>query len=141
MAELVQEYGSADIANAKLFQIGRNVGERVCDEFLLHAEISHCKDLGEKLRVMAQAAFRAYIGVAGRVDEESSGTFAITFERNPLEENVEIPKRLADLKYSNVLAGVAQGALGVIGVLAECRLEKDKEGRTVIRVVIGNTEK
>ena len=41
----------------------------------------------------------------------------IEFWKNPLDENVKLPKQLHGLEYSNVMCGVIRGSLEAVGLI------------------------
>lgn len=61
-------------------------------------------------------AFKLYLGVNPTISNWSPAAdeFSLILETNPLAEFVELPEGHANLKYSNILAGVIRGALEMV---------------------------
>jgi hypothetical protein len=73
-----------------------------------------------------------FLGVEGKVSGWSSkeDQCEIFLSKNPLEEWVELPPNMAELRYSNIIGGAIRGALEMVRtrMKASCRSTCIKNG-------------
>ncbi len=82
-----------------------------------------------------------FLGVSASLEGWSADATACTLRLtdNPLADFVELPPAYGELRYSNILVGVLQGALEMVGVRVLCRFAKDVlngDDATEIRVTL-----
>ncbi|KAL0231987.1 hypothetical protein PCE1_002983 [Barthelona sp. PCE] len=102
--------------NAKLLEIGQNMGLRIVDDFLSHIVFERCSSFTETCQILVGSGFMYFFGVSGTIlswnEENSQCVFLL--KHNLLNNFVEIPAHLEGLKYNNMLCGVIKGALNAI---------------------------
>ncbi len=112
-------------ANKNLEQIGFNIGSRLIDEYLAKTEIPVCKSFKEVGGNVIEA-FKLFFGVESKLVMKNDQEFSITFNQNPLAENVAIPKKYEGLSYSNIYCGIIRGALEAVNMRVKCYFTRDK---------------
>ena len=147
VAKLVREANDNRPAevNAKLEEIGYNMGCRMIDDFFArqppHSQ-QPCKDFRQTMDVLAKQAFKMFLGVyADVVRWDSQGqSCTLLLRDNPLNDFVVLPPQLkTELWYSNVLVGIIRGALEMINLRVQAYFEKDTlrgDSEIEIRVVL-----
>ena len=110
--------------------------------------IDHCSSFTETAEVIANVAFKMFLGVNAvvRAWNADKSTFGLVFEENPLAEFTELPENCKALWYSNVLCGVIRGALEMVNMKVECefvrcRLRGDDLNEIKVSLIETLTEK
>lgn len=140
--------------NLELLKMGRSMGNRIVDEFLVRSKLNSCSSFEETIHIISKVAFRMFLGmylcwsttkiiIGFTADVQPGGmdkTFLIRIPNsgNPFIEFVEIPEAYSDLLYCNLVCGVIEGALEMLQMGVTATLIEDGlfsgEGVTVIQV-------
>lgn len=126
--QLLLDYEDPVDVNRQLDTVGYNMGVRLVDDFLAKSKISHCSNFTETADVIANVAFKMFMGVSATVGpwSQDKKTFGLIFDHNPLAEFAELPEDCKNLWYSNVLSGVIRGALEMVNMKVECKFVRCK---------------
>ena len=65
--QLVKDYETPALVNEQLERMGYNIGMRIVDEFLAKSNLSSCGDFKETASLIANAAFKMFLGVTADV--------------------------------------------------------------------------
>ncbi|KAL9863381.1 trafficking protein particle complex subunit 3-like protein isoform 1-T1 [Geothlypis trichas] len=120
VAQLCKEYEKDEDVNACLDRMGYSIGIRLIDDFLARSAVKKCRSYSETADMIAQVAFKMYLGVTPSVSCNSvtGNEFSLILDKNPLVDFVEeLPAERASLCYCNLLCGVIRGALEMVHVL------------------------
>ncbi|KAA0171225.1 hypothetical protein FNF27_06344 [Cafeteria roenbergensis] len=167
VSQMMSSFEDPARVNTELAKLGDTIGSRIADDFLSKAEGVRCRSFREAMTVIAKNAFPTYLGVAA--DPEFSFTRApaaggtaatecsapaeggrelecctLTMEDNPLARWVELPEGAEDLRFSNLLCGVIQGAMAAIMYKVEATFSEDTlrgDARNRIKVVLSQVLK
>ncbi|NXX27436.1 TPC3L protein, partial [Nicator chloris] len=96
---------------------GYSIGIRLIDDFLARSAVKKCRSYSETADMIAQVAFKMYLGVTPSVSCSSAtgNEFSLILDKNPLVDFVEeLPVERASLCYCNLLCGVIRGALEMV---------------------------
>jgi len=124
---LIQETGNLEEVNQKLEKIGYNMGQRMTDELLAKAKISHCQNFEHTANVIALVGFKMYLGVEVEVRDwsEDKKSFTLRLNSNPLNDFVEIPAGFENLVFCNLLCGIIRGGLEMVNMKVNCKYVTD----------------
>jgi trafficking protein particle complex subunit 3 len=114
------------------------------EEFLAKSGVEQCKSFRDTSEVVAKVAFRMFLGITAEVKnfDASAKSFSLIFKENPLDEFVELPPSMSNLKYSNLLCGVIRGALHMLHLVVECELvASELTGGSVTEIQVKLKEK
>ncbi|GBG23924.1 Trafficking protein particle complex subunit 3 [Hondaea fermentalgiana] len=127
VAQLVRDMEDVDKVNAKLDEMGHNIGLRLIDELLAKSGIARCGSFRETADVVSKVGFKMFLNTVPNVDNwnERGTECTLVFDDNPLEDFVALPSSCAGLKYSNVLCGVLRGALESVHLAVACEIVSD----------------
>ncbi|ODQ48226.1 hypothetical protein PICMEDRAFT_31347 [Pichia membranifaciens NRRL Y-2026] len=108
--------------NNVLFDMGRNIGVRLIEEFLSKTSLERCSSFKETSEAICKIGFKMFLNVVPNVTYWSADgrTFQLTLLENPLSDFVELPDDIdegsarKELWYSNILCGVLKGALEMV---------------------------
>merc|ERR1712232_148409 len=109
--------------------MGKNIGERLIDEFLAKSRVECTKskrsDIKEVADLIAKTGFKMFLGVTATVPSNSwnaeGNEFSILLEDNPLIEFVELPEEHNKLWYSNIICGIIESVLEMIQMEVQVR--------------------
>lgn len=122
---IVKETNNIDDANAKLSKIGVNIGNRITDDFVVHAEKCRFANLGEACTMLVNYSFKQYLGITAQLEEHSDSRCLISFNDNPITRYVVIPPEYDGLIYLNPLLSAIKTSLGLLHYSVEVNLVQD----------------
>ncbi|NXS56513.1 TPC3L protein, partial [Brachypteracias leptosomus] len=108
---------------------GYSIGVRLIDDFLARSAVKKCCSYSETTDMIAQVAFKMYLGVTPSVicSSAAGNEFSLILDKNPLVDFVEeLPAKRASLCYCNILCGVIRGALEMVHLAAEVTFLQDR---------------
>ncbi|NXP06640.1 TPC3L protein, partial [Thinocorus orbignyianus] len=108
---------------------GHSIGIRLIDDFLARSAVKKCRSYSETIDMIAQVAFKMYLGVTAsvRCSSPAGNEFSLILDKNPLVDFVEeLPAERASLCYCNLLCGVIRGALEMVHLAAEVTFLQDR---------------
>jgi len=125
--QLLADLEDVSVVNAKLKQMGKNIGTRLIEEYLAKSRQTRCVSFQDTARSIAEVAFPMFLGVRGEVAPVGDGKAECTIRLReiPLADFVEIPDDLRGLRYCNLVTGVVEGALDRVNMRVTCNLVKD----------------
>ncbi|XP_071405047.1 trafficking protein particle complex subunit 3-like protein [Pithys albifrons albifrons] len=129
VAQLCKEYEKDEDVNTCLDSMGYSIGIRLIDDFLARSAVKKCRSYSETADMIAQVAFKMYLGVTPSVSCSSAtgNEFSLILDKNPLVDFVEeLPPERASLCYCNLLCGVIRGALEMVHLAAEVTFLQDR---------------
>ncbi|XP_032910280.1 trafficking protein particle complex subunit 3-like protein isoform X1 [Catharus ustulatus] len=129
VAQLCKDYEKDEDVNACLDRMGYSIGIRLIDDFLARSAVKKCRSYSETADMIAQVAFKMYLGVTPSVSCSSAtgNEFSLILDKNPLVDFVEeLPAERASLCYCNLLCGVIRGALEMVHLAAEVSFLQDR---------------
>lgn len=129
--QLIKDYEDVDEVNKQLDTIGYNMGVRMIEDFLArNPNISRCSDFRETAEILSKQAFKMFLGIQPQVANwnGSNDEFSLIIDPNPLTEFVEFPdhRKFDDLRYSQVICGAIRGALEMVQLKVECKINTDQ---------------
>lgn len=62
VAQLIQDYEEPADVNKQLEKMGKNIGERLIDDFLAHSGIGKCANFKETADAIAKVGFKLFLG-------------------------------------------------------------------------------
>merc|ERR1712224_762833 len=130
---LLLDLESPEEVNKQLDKMGHNIGIRLVDDFLAKTNTRRCRNFSEATKTIAETGFKMFLGVTARVSPVDDKECKIVFNENPLTDFVELPEKLQQLRYCNLLCGVIRGALEHIHEGGGGHRERPTEGRRQIR--------
>ncbi|XP_053149230.1 trafficking protein particle complex subunit 3-like protein isoform X2 [Hemicordylus capensis] len=107
---------------------GHNIGIRLVEDFLARSAVKKCQSYSETTEIIAQVAFKMYLGVTPSVTCNSAmgNEFSLILGKNPLADFVEeLPAGRSSLCYCSLLCGAIRGALEMIHLAAEVTFIQD----------------
>lgn len=115
---LIEDIGDLHEVNKKLDQMGYNMGQRLTDELLAKARISHCQNFEHTAQVIAKVAFKMFFGTEAEVRDwsEERNSFVLRLLSNPLCDFVELPNDFDELIFCNLYCGLIRGALEMVNL-------------------------
>ena len=122
---IVKETNNIDDANAKLAKIGVNIGNRITDDFVVHAEKCRFKNLREACQMLVDYSFKQYLGITATLAEQSDSRCLITFSDNPITRYVVIPQVYQGLIYLMPLLSAIKKSLELLHYSVEVNLIQD----------------
>ena len=122
---IVKETNNIDDANAKLAKIGVNIGNRITDDFVVHAEKCRFKSLREACEMLADYSFKTYLGINAQLTEPSDSRCLIRFSDNPITRYVIIPPEYDGLVYLMPLLSAIKTSLGLLHYSVDVNLVQD----------------
>ncbi|XP_061482279.1 trafficking protein particle complex subunit 3-like protein [Rhineura floridana] len=128
VAQLCKDYEKDEDVNKYLDSMGYNIGIRLCEDFLARSAVKKCRSYSETARVIAQVAFKMYLGVIPTVtcSNTMENEFSLILAKNPLVDFVEeLPAGRSSLCYCNLLCGAIRGALEMVHLAAEVTFIQD----------------
>eukprot|EP00760_Papus_ankaliazontas_P027891 PhM_4_TR345/c0_g1_i1/m.25429/K20302/TRAPPC3, BET3; trafficking protein particle complex subunit 3 len=131
-----------DSVNHQLHQMGHRIGLRLVDEYLAKAGVEPCRSFKDTASAVSTVGLKMFLGVDGdaqpRATDDGSDAYAVVFRDNPLSLFVELPSEFrATLWYSNVICGVIEGALKMIGYSCTAYFTKDTlRGNDVNEIIV-----
>ncbi|XP_075354721.1 trafficking protein particle complex subunit 3-like protein isoform X1 [Mycteria americana] len=129
VAQLCKDYEKDEDVNTCLDRMGYGIGIRLIDDFLARSAVKKCRSYSETADMIAQVAFKMYLGVTPSVSCSSAtgNEFSLILDKNPLVDFVEeLPAERASLCYCNLLCGVIRGALEMVHLAAEVTFLQDR---------------
>nr|XP_025979333.1 trafficking protein particle complex subunit 3-like protein isoform X1 [Dromaius novaehollandiae] len=129
VAQLCKDYEKDEDVNTCLDRMGYGIGVRLIEDFLARSAVKKCRSYSETAEMIAQVAFKMYLGVTPSVSCTSAtgDEFSLILDKNPLVDFVEeLPAERASLCYCNLLCGVIRGALEMVHLAAEVTFLQDK---------------
>ncbi|KAJ6660289.1 hypothetical protein lerEdw1_017989 [Lerista edwardsae] len=128
VAQLCKDYENDEDVNQKLDTMGYNIGIRLIEDFLAHSAVKKCRSYSETAEIIAQIAFKMYLGVTPTVtcSSPTGNEFSLVLNKNPLVDFVEeLPEGRSSLCYCSLLCGVIRGALEMVHLAAEVTFIQD----------------
>ncbi|EGN93283.1 hypothetical protein SERLA73DRAFT_189834 [Serpula lacrymans var. lacrymans S7.3] len=143
VVQLIQDYEDYAEVNKQLEKMGYNIGTRLIEDFLAKSSLGRCSDFREVGEVVAKVGFKSFLNVTPSVthaapppavpnrpnsaSQQSSSSFTLTLDENPLAEFVELPEEALEggLWFSNVLCGVLRGALEMVQMQVQVEFVSD----------------
>ena len=122
---LLLDLESPEEVNKQLDKMGHNIGIRLVDDFLAKTNTRRCRNFSEATKTIAETGFKMFLGVTARVSPVDDKECKIVFNENPLTDFVELPEKLQQLRYCNLLCGVIRGALEQISMKVEVDIARD----------------
>ncbi|XP_042313028.1 trafficking protein particle complex subunit 3-like protein, partial [Sceloporus undulatus] len=107
---------------------GHSIGIRLVEDFLAHSAVKKCRSYSETAEVIAQVAFKMYLGVTPTVtcSNPARNEFSLILEKNPLVDFVEeLPAGRSSLCYCSLLCGAIKGALEMVHLTAKVTFIQD----------------
>ena len=97
--------------------MGYNIGIRIVDEFLAKGNVTKCNNFRDTSEMIGKVAFKMFLGITVEVSNWSTdgNSCSLIIQENPFTEFVELPPQYTDIHYCNILVGVIQGALEMVG--------------------------
>ncbi|XP_074846804.1 trafficking protein particle complex subunit 3-like protein isoform X2 [Carettochelys insculpta] len=145
VAQLCKDYEKDEDVNKYLERMGYNIGIRLIEDFLAHSAVRKCRSYSETVDVIAQIAFKMYLGITPGVScsNTSENEFFLILDKNPLVDFVEeLPAGRSSLCYCNLLCGVIRGALEMVHLAAEVTFVQDSlKGDDMTEIGITFTKK
>lgn len=101
--------------NEILFDMGRNIGFRLIEEFLSKSSLERCLSFKETSEIISKIGFKMFLNVVPNVTYWSADgrTFQLTLAENPLADFVELPDDVDDVEYDCDNDGAAAGLQGL----------------------------
>ena len=159
VVQLLQDCQSFKKVNMELKSIGKQIGNRLVEDFFARANIPKCSTFEECLAVICEVAFKMFLNLTPKYKMTTEQEAVITLTDNPLAEYAVLPKSANEylrsskisnyedvfytavddeqLYYSNVICGVIEGALEMVQVQVACDFISDTllgHNQTEIRV-------
>eukprot|EP00834_Sanchytrium_tribonematis_P002119 NODE_59_length_28102_cov_0.971110.p16 type:complete len:202 gc:universal NODE_59_length_28102_cov_0.971110:11188-10583(-) len=138
VVQLLQDHQSFKKVNIELKNIGRQIGNRLVEDFFARANIPKCSTFEECMAVICEVAFKMFLNLSPKYKMTSETEAIITLTENPLAEYAVLPKSANEylrsskihayedvwytsnddeqLFYSNAICGVIEGALEMVQV-------------------------
>jgi len=117
--QLTRDFGDdIDSVNQQLFEMGLRIGHRLADEYLAKSGVEPCRSFRDTATAVATVGAKMFLGVEAEavMRSEDGNEYSVVLRENPLALYVELPEAFRKtLWYSNVLCGVVQGALSMVG--------------------------
>lgn len=87
--------------NKILFDMGRNIGVRLIEEFLSKSNLERCLSFKETSEIICKVGFKMFLNIVPTVTSWSADgrTFQITLTENPLSNFVELPDDIDEVDY------------------------------------------
>ncbi|XP_004702072.1 trafficking protein particle complex subunit 3-like protein [Echinops telfairi] len=140
VAQLCKDYEKDEDVNKYLDNMGYSIGTRLVEDFLARSCVRRCHSYSEITGIIAQVAFKMYLGITPRVtcNNSSRNEFSLILEKNPLVEFVEeLPPGRSALCYCNLLCGIIRGALEMVHLDADVTFLQDRlKGDSVTEIGI-----
>jgi hypothetical protein len=122
-----------EAVNAKLDQLGRNIGTRIIEEYLARTNASSsssggaCASFEAAMEMTAKVGLKMFLNATARTRDwsEERDECVIEMDNNPLADFVELPTRYRELAYCNMLCGAIRGALETVRMRTTCSFEGD----------------
>lgn len=121
-----------EAVNAKLDQLGRNIGTRIIEEYLARTNASSssgaaCASFEAAMEMTAKVGLKMFLNATARTRDwsEERDECVIEMDNNPLADFVELPARYRELAYCNMLCGAIRGALETVRMRTSCSFESD----------------
>ncbi|XP_053237704.1 trafficking protein particle complex subunit 3-like protein isoform X1 [Podarcis raffonei] len=126
VAQLCKDYEKDEDVNKYLDSMGYNIGIRLVEDFLARSSVKKCRSYSETTDIIAQVAFKMYLGVVPTVTCSNSTRFSLILDKNPLVDFLEeLPAGRSSLCYCSLLCGAIRGALEMIHLAAEVTFIQD----------------
>ncbi|XP_032999538.1 trafficking protein particle complex subunit 3-like protein isoform X1 [Lacerta agilis] len=126
VAQLCKDYEKDEDVNKYLDSMGYNIGIRLVEDFLARSSVKKCRSYSETTDIIAQVAFKMYLGVVPTVTCSNSTRFSLVLDKNPLVDFLEeLPAGRSSLCYCSLLCGAIRGALEMIHLAAEVTFIQD----------------
>eukprot|EP01138_Halocafeteria_seosinensis_P009436 gb/GECG01009644.1/.p1 GENE.gb/GECG01009644.1/~~gb/GECG01009644.1/.p1 ORF type:complete len:184 (+),score=20.80 gb/GECG01009644.1/:1-552(+) len=127
VAQIVKDYESPHEINQQIEAMGYRIGTRLVDEYCAKVRRPKCVNFVQTLETAATDGLQMFLGVSGKVSGWNSkeDQCEIFLPKNPLEEWVELPPNMADLRYSNIICGAIRGALEMVHYKISCEVSQD----------------
>nr|XP_060609189.1 trafficking protein particle complex subunit 3-like protein [Anolis sagrei ordinatus] len=128
VAQLCKDYEQDEDVNKCLDTMGHSIGIRLIEDFLAHSAVKKCRSYSETTEIIAQVAFKMYLGITPMVtcNSPARNEFSLILEKNPLMDFVEeLPEGRSSLCYCSLLCGAIRGALEMIHLDAEVTFIQD----------------
>ncbi|XP_050805894.1 trafficking protein particle complex subunit 3-like protein isoform X1 [Gopherus flavomarginatus] len=129
VAQVCKDYEKDEDVNKYLDRMGYDIGIRLVEDFLARSAVRKCRSYSETVDVIAQVAFKMYLGVTPSVScsKTTENEFFLILDKNPLVDFVEeLPAGRCSLCYCNLLCGVIRGALEMVHLAAEVTFVQDR---------------
>ncbi|XP_019596889.1 trafficking protein particle complex subunit 3-like protein [Rhinolophus sinicus] len=140
VAQLCKDYEKDEDVNKYLDKMGYGIGTRLVEDFLARACVRRCHSYSEIIDIIAQVAFKMYLGITPTVtcNNSSRNEFSLILDKNPLVEFVEeLPPGRSALCYCNLLCGIIRGALEMVHLAADVTFLQDRlKGDSVTEIGI-----
>jgi len=122
---IVKETNNIEDANAKLYKIGENIGNRITDDFVVHSEKSRFKTLREACDVLVDFSLKHYLGINAQIIDPSDNRCIIRFTDNPITRYVKIPPEYDGLIYLTPLLSAIKKSLELLHMSVEVNMVHD----------------
>ncbi|XP_054844949.1 trafficking protein particle complex subunit 3-like protein isoform X2 [Eublepharis macularius] len=120
VAQLCKDYQQDEDVNKCLDDMGYNIGIRLVEDFLARSAVKKCRNYSETADIIAQVAFKRYLGVTPSVTCTKWNEFSLILDKNPLVDFVEeLPAGRSSLCFCGLLCGAIRGALEMVNLAAE----------------------
>lgn len=130
MMRLLKDIEDLKEINAKIDQIGYNIGLRLIDDVIDNLNTDtrgdHERTPQQLMEELIRICLLNYLRITGiDIKLTAEKEYSILFSENPLNLYVELPEKYKDLIYSNIICGILRGMLEVANFKVECSLEND----------------
>ena len=161
VVQLLQDLQSFKKVNIELKNIGKQIGNRLVEDFFARTTIPKCSTFEECMAVICEVAFKMFLNVGPKYKMVGELEAIISLTENPLAEYAVLPKSASEylrsskihsyedvwytaaddeqLYYSNVICGVIEGALEMVQVQVTADFISDTllgHAQTEIKIVL-----
>ena len=127
VVRLTKDIQNTNEINKKIEELGFNIGKRYIDEIIDTLGKSVDSSNPELVVKLVTTLLKQYLGIySAEIKQVAEKEYSITFNENPFNSYVELPDKLKDLWYSNVICGIIRGLLDTVNYQVECTYVKDK---------------
>lgn len=106
-----------DKVNNVLFDMGRNIGVRLIEEFLSKTNLGRCSSFKETSELVSKVGFKMFLNVVPQISywSQDGRSFHLSMLENPLSDFVELPDDIdeVDYEYDVAMNGMEDMTLSV----------------------------